>query len=244
MSQHWKERLYRSYVSSGQTVVKDSPSPQSAFALQIPIVSYTIRRFLGNNHEARIIDLGCGHGTFLYCLRKAGFHNVEGVDGSPEQIAAAHRCGITEARLQTIVSFLSDAASESFDVVILFDVLEHLTPEELFSTLDGVFRILRVGGRCIIHVPNAEGMHGMRSRYNDFTHEMSFTRQSLRQITATVGFSSVQCFEDRPRVHGLFSLVRRIIWDLGSLLPRLLLIAESGEPRVILSDNMTAVVCK
>jgi 2-polyprenyl-3-methyl-5-hydroxy-6-metoxy-1,4-benzoquinol methylase len=244
MNQHWKDRLYQAYVSSGQTVVKDTASAQSAFARQIPIASYTVRRFLGVDRGAKIVDLGCGHGTFLYCLRKAGFHNIEGVDGSPEQIAVAHRCGISDARLQTIASFLSDAPSESCDVVVLFDVLEHLTPQELFSTLDGVFRILRRGGRCIIHVPNAEGIHGMRSRYNDFTHELSFTRQSLRQITSTIGFSSVQCFEDRPRVHGLFSFVRRIMWDLGSLLPRLLLIAESGELRPVLSDNMTAIVCK
>jgi 2-polyprenyl-3-methyl-5-hydroxy-6-metoxy-1,4-benzoquinol methylase len=241
MSETWKGRLYQSYVSSGQAAVKDASSAESVFARQGPFLRYTIHNFLGPDRQVKIIDLGCGHGDFLYWLKQAGFRNIEGVDGSPEQIALAHHCGVQEAQLQTIDSYLAEAPSASCDVVLLFDVLEHLTREELFSTLDGVLRILRSGGRCIFHVPNAEGIHGMRSRYDDFTHEQSFTPRALRQVFTTVGFSRVECFEDKPRIHGLASCARRIIWEVGSLPHRLLLAAEAGEARFVLSNNMTAV---
>jgi SAM-dependent methyltransferase len=244
MSEDWKSRLYQFYVSSGQSGVKDTSSVESVYSRSGPIFRHTIQNHLGSDRQLKIVDLGCGHGGLLYYLKRAGFRNIEGVDASGEQIALAHRCGIHEAKLQPLDSFLTEAASNSYDVAILFDVLEHLTPAQVFSTLDGVLRILRSGGRCILHVPNAEGIHGMRSRYDDFTHELSFTPRTLRQITSTVGFSGVQCFEEKPIIHGLASGLRRIIWDVGTLPHRLLLMAESSEIRLVLSNNMTAVVRK
>jgi cyclopropane fatty-acyl-phospholipid synthase-like methyltransferase len=55
------------------------------------------------------------------------------------------------------------------------DVIEHLTRQELFDLLDSVYRVLAPGGVCLVHVPNAEGLYGMRIRYGDFTHELAFS---------------------------------------------------------------------
>jgi hypothetical protein len=84
----------------------------------------------------------------------------------------------------------------------------------------------------------------MGIRYGDLTHEQAFTAASLHQAFISVGFKRVECFEDRPQVHGVFSLIRRLIWDIGTLWHRVLLMAESGSPNVILSQNMTAVAFK
>jgi 2-polyprenyl-3-methyl-5-hydroxy-6-metoxy-1,4-benzoquinol methylase len=134
--------------------------------------------------------------------------------------------------------------SSSVGVVLLMDVIEHLTRAELFDTLDEVFRILKPGGRCIAHVPNAEGLFGMRIRYGDLTHENAFTPKSAQQVFRTIGFEEVICHEDRPVAHNLKSLVRRIIWDVFTLVPRLLLTAETGETRFVLSQNMLIVAVK
>ena len=70
----------------------------------------------------------------------------------------------------------------------------------------------------------------MKIRYGDFTHELAFTPKSASQVFRVAGFREVRCFEDKPRVHGLTSLARRIIWDVGTLPSRLLLAAETGRP--------------
>ncbi len=106
----------------------------------------------------------------------------------PEQVELAHRLGVPEVKHGDLNSCLEHADSASVDVVLLMDVLEHLTRQELFDTLDEVYRILRPGGRCIAHVPNAEGLFGMRIRYGDLTHEMAFTPESAQQLFTTIGF--------------------------------------------------------
>jgi hypothetical protein len=78
----------------------------------------------------------------------------------------------------------------------------------------------------------------MRVRYGDLTHEQAFTARSMSQAFAAVGFQSIAAFEDRPVVHGVRSLVRRALWDAGTLPHRVLLAAETGTWGSILSQNL------
>src|SRR4051794_6255172 len=96
----WKERLYNSYVSSGQAKANAGPDAVSnPFRLRGPYLRKIIRRFVPYDRQIRIVDLGCGHGACLYVLKSAGYVNVAGVDISPEQISRAHQLGVTEATL-------------------------------------------------------------------------------------------------------------------------------------------------
>ena len=124
------------------------------------------------------------------------------------------------------------------DPVLFGDVLEHLERQELFDLLDEVHRVLRPGGLCLIHVPNGEGIFGMEIRFGDLTHVQAFTQNSARQLLSATGFSQIRCYEERPVVHGIISLVRGVLWALGTLPFRLLLAAETGSTKAILSENL------
>jgi hypothetical protein len=54
------------------------------------------------------------------------------------------------------------------------DILEHLENDELFGVLDQTFRVLAKGGICLAHVPNGEGLYGMRVRFGDLSHARAF----------------------------------------------------------------------
>jgi len=41
---------------------------------------------LPEDKKAKIIDLGCGNGGFVYWLQQIGYQNAEGIDISAEQI--------------------------------------------------------------------------------------------------------------------------------------------------------------
>lgn len=243
MKQAWKDRLYAAYVSSGQANASKT-EPVEHFSPRKPYIQAIIRQHIPPTRNIRILDLGCGHGAFLYFLQQAGYHNIYGVDVSAEQVALAHKFGLTAVEQANIISYLASIDDETADVILLMDVLEHLTRSDLFDTLDELFRVLRSGGKCIAHVPNAEGLYGMRIRYGDLTHETAFTPKSGQQLFSTVGFQSIQCFEDKPVIHGPVSAVRWLLWYLGTLPSRLLLAAETGGTSFVLSQNMLLIAMK
>jgi 2-polyprenyl-3-methyl-5-hydroxy-6-metoxy-1,4-benzoquinol methylase len=238
----WKERLYDAYASSGQAAPRrvrdDAATADEILRPQAPHARQFIARYIPADRRARIMDLGCGDGMLLHFLGRAGYQNTFGVDLSSEQTARARRLGLHQVQQGEINRVLDDTADASVDVVLLMDVLEHLTRDDLFRTLDSVLRVLRSGGLCIAHVPNAEGLYGMRVRYGDFTHEQAFTAKSSAQVFRTIGFSEVSCREDAPVVHGPTSLTRRLLWAVGTLPHRLLLAAETGGTRFFLTQNL------
>ena len=240
---YWKGLLYQAYVSSGQAQAATT-TPEAFFLPNAPYLIRLIRRHIPPDREIRIIDLGCGSGGCLYFLKRAGYRNVAGVDVSSEQVDQARRLGIVEAQQGELDQFLRTSLPGSVDVILLLDVLEHFQRDELFEILTRVHGVLKPDGRCIVHVPNGEGLYGMRIRYGDLTHEQAFTAKSLHQVFTVIGFRGVASYEERPHVHGFVSLFRRMLWMLGTSLHRVLLMAETGERKFILSQNLLAVAWK
>jgi cyclopropane fatty-acyl-phospholipid synthase-like methyltransferase len=202
-----------------------------------------VGRHFPTDRNAAILELGCGHGALLHVLRGTGYTNARGVDGSPEQVAAARRLGVAGVEQGDLLSALAATHNASLDVVVAFDVIEHFTKDELVALVDEVFRVLRPGGRWIIHAPNAEGPFGGRMRHWDFTHELAFTRASLTQLLMSSGFTRVACYEDRPVPHGVKSAVRAALWALIRAGLLLILAVETGafQKAAIFSQNLLAV---
>ena len=169
-----------------------------------------------------------------------------GVETSQDQVEFARRLGVPSVVEGDLVPFLRNSATEVFDVVVAFDVIEHFCKNEVLDIMDQAYRVLRPGGRLIVHAPNAEGIFGSRIFWSDFTHEMAFTREGLRQLTRACGFSSVEFSEDLPVVHGFKSLIRRVLWAGLRSIFRLAYMAETGDSRagLILTQNLLAVVRK
>jgi hypothetical protein len=67
-------------------------------------------------------------------------------------------------------------------MIVMLDIIEHFTREELFPLMETVVRSLRPGGRLIASVPNAESPDGLRCVYTDITHEIAFTPMSFEEM--------------------------------------------------------------
>lgn len=207
-----------------------------------PYLCRLARTHVPTDPSSRICDLGCGSGALLRMLEDLGYRNLEGVDRSPFQVE--HRLS-KAVRLGDGLKCLEEKDPGSLDVIVTFDVIEHLTRSELLQWANNVSRALAPGGRWIVHAPNAAGIFSGRIRYGDLTHELSFTTQSFRQLAGVAGFTAVQVYEDKPTVHGVLSGMRRLVWEVGRLPFVLLLASETGEWRnCVLSQNLTAVFYK
>jgi 2-polyprenyl-3-methyl-5-hydroxy-6-metoxy-1,4-benzoquinol methylase len=239
----YRTRIYGQYVHGREQSL--APATLDGLASKAPYLRRLVARHFPPSREGVILDLGCGHGSLIHVARAAGYRNVSGVDLSSEQVAEARRLGIEGVREGDLMATLAELPDESHDAIVAFDVIEHFTRDELLPFVDEVRRVLRPGGRWLIHTPNGESPFFGRIRYGDFTHEMAFTTTSLGQLLLSSGFREVRFHEDAPIVHGVLSAGRFVVWHGIRALLRLYLAAETGSPGSgVLSQNFLTVAVR
>ena len=240
----YRERIYGAYVKGRSEAL--APESISGLEPRMPYLRWLVRTCMPPGRNATILDIGCGHGAILHALQEAGYHQVRGVDGSAEQVQAAARLGIGGVVQGDLMQTLHETTDASADVVIAFDVIEHFTRAEVIPLVDEVQRVLKPGGRWVIHVPNGESPFSNRVRFGDYTHEEAFTRTSLGQLLLASGFLRVNAYEDRPIAHGFTSSVRAALWQLIRATMLFYIAVETGslDRRAVFSQNLLAVAWK
>ncbi len=152
----WKTKLYENYLTTGMSGGNANLSEK--FFEQHKYTAKRLLRYLPKEKSATIIDLGCGSGGLLYCLKKSGYKNLKGVDYSIEQVKIAKSAGLDFIEEGDLTSFLNGIKDFSVDVFMLMDVIEHFERDELFNLLSIMRRKIGPNGQVIIHIPNAEGI--------------------------------------------------------------------------------------
>ncbi len=239
----YRERIYGDYVKAATSSL--APETLAGLEGRRPVLARFIVDHFPPSRDARIVDLGCGHGALLHFARDAGYTQVSGIDGSPAQVDAAKRLGIAGIRQGDALTLLAAEPEASFDAVVAYDVIEHLTKDELVDMTDAVRRVLKPGGRWLIHAPNGLSPFAGVMRYGDLTHEQAFTPESLTQLFLASGFREASFYEDPPAIRGLKSAVRRLLWRVVRGLMRFALVVETGMPEYrVLTMNLIAVAVK
>jgi 2-polyprenyl-3-methyl-5-hydroxy-6-metoxy-1,4-benzoquinol methylase len=150
--------------------------------------------WLPKNKEAKILDFGCGWGHQLMALWCAGYQNLEGVEISKDQAAICHF--EASGRLPVVNidgrDFLKNI-KDTYDLIILNDVLEHLTVAEAKQTLSIIHQSLQPHGTIVIRTPNMSSLLSSYSLYIDITHISGYTEYSIQQILDQSGFEN-HCF--------------------------------------------------
>jgi SAM-dependent methyltransferase len=144
-----------------------------------------IRLLLSGRSPARVLDLGCGVGGFQQGLRELG----ETVIASDVDQASLVHC--RQRGFQDCVQSLSGTlpfASDSFDLVCMFDVLEHTADDH--EVLVEVRRILRPGGLLVLTVPAYQFLYANNDRVAG--HYRRYSRGELRGKLRAADFELVR----------------------------------------------------
>lgn len=238
-----RERIYRHYVEAASSPL--APPTLAGLEPRRAVLTRLIAEHFPPAREAHILELGCGHGALLHFAREAGYRNISGVDASPAQVEAARRLGIGGIDQADLLQALRAAAPASCDAVVAYDVIEHLTKDELLDMADEVARVLRPGGRWIIHAPNGLSPFAGVMAYGDLTHEQAFTPESLTQLFLICGFREASFHEDPPAVRGGASALRALLWRVLRQVVRFVLVVETGMPQYrVFTINLIAVAVK
>lgn len=194
-----------------------------------------------------ILEIGCGQGRFIKLLLERGYKNVYGVDMSEDQILyGKEHFGLGDYLRQIdAMEFLSQAPPNSYDVILLLDVLEHMTVEDSIRLVKLAHRALKPAGTFLIQVPN--GLAPLApQRYGDITHYRCYTVSSMRQSVLLGGFKEMFFFSLPPIVHGTKSFIRRVLWAgfINPLINCYMLVAEGTRAGGIFTSNFLTVVMK
>lgn len=156
----------------------------------------------GVSNVENVLDIGCGTGEFVHFMTDNGYDAV-GIEPS-EQIAEAGQKKGLSIHTTTAEKF-ADSHTGEFDVVTMFNVLEHVP--NAWKVLDSVWELLRPGGMAIIKVPNEFNPFQLAARnlldlnqwwINAPAHISYFDFDSLTAVLSEVGFNIYDRLADFP----------------------------------------------
>lgn len=209
--------------------------------------------FIPADQKIRILDVGCGMGFALRALTDMGYSNLEGIDVDDGQVKVCLKHNLKVTQVPDSIQYLQQR-NATYDLILCFDVIEHITHDEQITFLKAIQMALKPRGKLICTVPNANSGLASRWRYNDWTHHISFTEHSLDFILFNAGFEQIKIVETEffknPGIKGLIKVKPFLHWLLFLFIRsfrRLEMITELGWKQgssVPLSLNLLATAIK
>ncbi|GEM_PF-611002 len=148
---------------------------------------------------AKVLEVGCAHGSFSLALKRLKKCQVVGVE--------IDRASAKSAKERTDKLFVGDIAKllrdgvfdTDFDVVICADVLEHVADPE--AVLRGLAKVLKRGGALLCSIPNVSHLSVLLSLAKgsfprtpegllDSTHVHFFGEEDLRRLFKEASYAA------------------------------------------------------
>lgn len=140
--------------------------------------TYFLYPSLSKYLDGRTLDVGCGIGDFLKYSP-----NTEGVDVNPDLV---NYCKSQNLNAQIMEFDVLPYSSNSFDSIVLDNVLEHLeNPSPLLAEIE---RVLVKGGILIVGVPGSKGYK------KDSDHKHFYDDLQLVDIIKKYNFEKIDIF--------------------------------------------------
>lgn len=165
----------------------------------------------------RLLDVGCALGFFMDAAREHGWQPT-GVDLSSYAVRLAQDSGAGDAYCGELVDI--GFADGSFDVVTLWDVIEHM--RDPLGQLRECHRVLQDGGLLLLSTPDLGSLMARLTgaRWMGFKladeHLYYFSRRTIAQLLERAGFETIDAFHVGKHVTLAFFAKRLTIY-----LPRL-----------------------
>jgi SAM-dependent methyltransferase len=150
----------------------------------------------------RVVDLGCGRGTFLQLLTDNGI-GAYGVELDSDLVRFCQGKGLDVVRAD-VIEQLRSLGDESLDGIFAGHVVEHLGAATAWEMLGLCYRKLEPGRYLVFETPNTLSLFVLRDMYfRDPTHRLPVHPETWEFLARSQGFSEVELRFSYPLPEGL-----------------------------------------
>lgn len=178
-------------------------------------------------HRDRVVDLGCGWGTFGFAWADRAAELV-GVDFSERSIALCRERLAREphpnVRFVCADAGATGLESGVFQLVVAADLFEHLYPDDSARVAREAFRLLAPGGHFAVWTPNpGHVLEALKRRgivlRPDPTHVDYKTMDRMKRLLSDAGFAIERAYFAESHVPGL-RIIERVLQPVVPFLRR------------------------
>ena len=178
----------------------------------------------------RHLDYGAGNGDLAAVLLEAGYPTATFEPSPHMQERQRGRLG----QLPGFLGVVDQGTVETFDTVLLCEVIEHILPADLDEVLCRLNRLLPIDGTLVVSTPSREDLDAgslpcpaCDTLFHRWQHLRAFDPQTLQDLLARYGFAHYvtheveltdSAFLASPYAEPLFRSTRPIRFGLGSTL--------------------------
>jgi cyclopropane fatty-acyl-phospholipid synthase-like methyltransferase len=191
----------------------------------------------------RLIEIGFGNGAFARWAIEQSAEYI-GTEINEQALRRAKQAGWDVRHAD---NWARDVAPSSIDVIVAWDVFEHMSFKVICAMLKESRTLLRNGGMLIARVPSADSPFSRAIQYGDSTHCTSIGSGMVQQLAARSGLALKQVRSAAFPVVGLGlrSTLRRALVVLArTVVFTFLWPVFYDNQRKVLSPNMTFVLRK
>lgn len=191
-----------------------------------------------------VFEIGFGNGQFASWATSAGAA-YSGSECIGDLVERATVAGFHVFDAETSLTKVFQDAS--LDLVVSFDVFEHMETAALQAFLHAAFAALRPSGKLVARMPSGDSPFSRAIQHGDLTHCTILGSSAVNQLAGATGFKVESIREPAFPIHGLgktaffrrlaISVSRRLTYPIISRV-----FMGGGQP--VLTPNMVFVLVK
>ena len=192
--------------------------------------------------DSRVLEIGFGNGSFCGWVRKRTQHYI-GVEANPTLLERAQQAGVEAYPSTQPLSAV--VAGRAFDLVAIFDVLEHLEIERILDLLRSCRDCLASAGGILLRVPSGDSPFSAPLINGDITHRTLLGSKALVQLAKMLGLEVVTVRGQAFPVlgMGLATAMNRTAVVAGrAFAARLINAVYNGNERMVVDMNLVALL--
>ena len=199
---------------------------------------------LYDTRGVKVLEIGFGNGSFAGWVSGKGAKYF-GLEAIHDLVDIGRTQGYLTYDSDTPLSEITEAGS--VDLVVAFDIFEHLELEVLISILRDIYDSMKNGAVLLLRVPSGDSPFSRAIQHGDLTHRLVLGSSAARQLAVSAGFEVISVRPPALPLWGLgiSSFLRRsLVAGLRCIIYSLISNVLMDGKKPVLSPNMVCVFRK